>query len=658
MKKGILILTSIAITSALNAQLFTDNFDSYQAGTYLGPQSATWTTWSGAEGGAEDVMISNAEANSGANSIYFSSTAANGGPQDVILEFGQQYTSGIFTFESAIFIDAGKNGYFNFQGTTTPGTTWALNCNLKNGSISIDDGATPDLALGKYTDETWFVLTIEANLTTGRWQASKDGVCFGVWENSVNQLASADLFPVQGSSFYMDDIMYDHTPYVAPALNASIIGYNIGSNIVGIPASPKVTVANTGTTAITSFDVSADINGTVLTENVTGVNLTSGQTMVVTFSGGVDLVAGSSVSSATLSNINGGVDGDPSDDDACAMLDPVVPATGKVVVGEEATGTWCPWCVRGTVFMDRFEDFGPYWAGIAVHNGDPMVVADYDAAIGGLIAGYPSALVDRGPEVDPSAMSPDFYARLVTPPTAIINNSSTWDPNTRELVVTVSADFQMAANNSYKLACVLTEDGVTGTTSDYAQANAYAGGSNGVMGGYELLPSPVPASQMVYDHVARAILPSFDGDPASFPATVNAGEIHSLTFTFTLPQEWDENEINIIGMLIAPNGTIDNAGKSKIGSDSGIDELTNASTFRMFPNPSSSVTIIEANFADNANISLRLLNMAGEVVSAKNYGQVMAGSQLPIFTEALPTGMYLVELTVDNVTMTQRLVVE
>jgi len=125
-----------------------------------------------------------------------------------------------------------------------------------------------------------------------------------------------------------------------------------------------------------------------------------------------------------------------------------------------------------------------------------------------------------------------------------------------------------------------------------------------------------------------------------------------------LDQSWDENEINIIGLLIAPNGTIDNAGKAKIGSDTGIDELTSASTFRMFPNPSSSVTIIEANFADNANVSVRLLNMAGEVVSAKEYGTVMAGSQLPILTEALKAGMYLVELTVDNTTMTQRLVVE
>lgn len=658
MNKITILLSTVLVASSVNAQYFTDDFESYTAGTYLGPASSEFTTWSGSEGGAEDVMISDAQANSGTNSIYFSSTASSGGPQDVILDFGQQYTSGIFTFESAIFIDAGKNGYFNFQATPTPGTTWALNCNMANGIINIDDGITPDLAIGKYTDGTWFTLTIEANLTTGRWQAYKNGECFGVWANSVNQLASADLFPIQGSSFYMDDISLDHTAYTVPALNATVAGFNIGGNIAGLTVHPKVDIVNSGTTTITSFDVSVNVYGSTITENVTGVNLATGQSMEVLFTNSILLAGGSNNADATVSNINGGADGDLTDNDACALVDPVIPAVGKVVVGEEATGTWCPWCVRGTVFMERFEEYGPYWAGIAVHNGDPMVDTDYDAAIGGLISGYPSALVDRGGEVDPSAMSNDFYDRLVTPPTAIIYNTSSWDANSRELTVTVTADFQMAANSSYKLACVLTEDGVTGTTSDYAQANAYAGGSNGVMGGYELLPSPVPASQMVYDHVAREVQPSFAGDASSFPATVNAGEQHARTYTFTIPQAWNENNINIIGLLIAPNGTIDNAGKAKIGSDTGIDELNASQTFRMYPNPSSSMTFVAGNFSENASVSMRLLDLSGKVISTNDYGVVTPGSELPIATSLLDGGIYIVELTVNNTIMTQRLVVE
>lgn len=658
MNKSTILLSSLLIASSASAQLFTDDFESYTVGDYIGPNSSQWTTWSGTEGGSEDAQVTDAQASSGSNSIYFFSNGANGGPQDVILDFGQQYTDGIFVFEAAFYVEAGNNAYFNFQGTPTPGTTWAMNCNMDNGIISLDDGNTPDLAQGRYDDDTWFTLRIEANLSTGRWQAYKDGQCFGVWANSVNQIAAADIYPIQGSSFYVDDVMFDHMSYTSPTVNATVSGFEIPGKISGLTIHPKVTVSNAGSDPITSFDVHTNLYGSVLTENVTGVNLTAGQSMEVTFSGTYYLTDDNTNGTAWVDNVNGGTDDDATDDDACLVLVPVIPAPGKMVVGEEGTGTWCPWCVRGTVFMDRFDEYGQFWAGIAVHNGDPMVVADYDAAVGNLISGYPSALVDRGPEVDPSAMGPDFFDRLATPPTAFISNASTWNSNTRELTVTVTADFQSSADNTYKLACVITEDGVTGTTSDYDQANAYAGGGNGVMGGFELLPNPVPASQMVYDHVARDIAPSFDGDANSFPATVNAGEQHSVTFTFTLDQAWNEANIHIIGMLIAPDGTIDNAGKSMIGSDTGIEELGITETFRMYPNPSSTVTMVATNQNKNADIAIRVLDMSGKVVSTKDYGVVTAGTELPIVTSMLDAGIYLVEVTVDGQVMTEQLVVE
>lgn len=659
MKKAMILLSSLIAVSSVNAQIFSDDFEGYNVGDYIGPGSTEWTTWSGTEGGAEDVQVTDAQASSGSNSIHFSSTSANGGPQDVILDFGQQYTDGIFVFESDFYIDNGNNGYFNFQATSTPGQTWAFNCNMADGIISLDDGVTSDLALGTYTPETWFTLRIEANLSTGRWQASHNGTCFGVWANSVNEIASADLFPINGSSFYMDDVSFDHSAYTPQQLNATITGYAFGGIIAGKDEKPSVTVANTGTDPITSFDVEVQAFGSTITENVTGINLAAGQSMVVDFTSAITTGTTEESTSATISNINGGNDGDATDNDACAIVSPVVPAPGKVVVGEEATGTWCPWCVRGTVFMDRYEeDFGDYWAGIAVHNADPMVVADYDAAIGPLIGGYPSALVDRGSDVDPSAMSTDFYSRLQVAPVATINNSSTWNSATRELVVTVEADFTTAANNNYRLACVLTEDGVTGTESGYAQANAYAGGGNGPMGGYELLPSPVPASQMVYDHVARDIAPDFNGDPNSFPATVNAGEQHSVDFTFTIPQEWNASHIHIIGLLIDPNGRIDNAGKSYIDGVANLDELTVDTDFRMYPNPATNVTVIEADLTQNAEISIALTDMAGKVVDTRDYGVVTPGTKLPITTASLDAGVYVVQLTVNGKLMAKQLIVE
>jgi hypothetical protein len=322
--------------------------------------------------------------------------------------------------------------------------------------------------------------------------------------------------------------------------------------------------------------------------------------------------------------------------------------------------------------MDQFNTkYSQFWAGIAVHNGDPMTVTDYDAAFGGLIAGYPSALVDRGNDVDPSGMTPDFLTRVQIAPKALITNGATWDAATRTLNVSVTADFQSAANNNYKLACVLTEDGVTGTGSGYNQSNAYAGGGNGVMGGYETLGNPVPAAQMTYDHVARAIAPSFNGYTNSFPTTVATGDQHTINFAFVLPTTWDENEIHIIGLLIDPTGKIDNAGKATIteavsngyvnGSNAGLNEnLINQvdEVIKVYPNPSSEFATIEILIQNEASVELNLTDASGKEVSSRNFGTVSGSWVIPVDTKNLESGLYLIQLTVNGQTITKRLIVE
>lgn len=663
MKKITLILAGILTSVGVNAQLFSDGFEAsegYAVGDYIGPgpNASYWTTWSGVEGGSLDAQVTNAQAATGSNSIYFSSVTSGGGPQDVILKFGQAYNSGLFTYESAFYVDGGA--YFNFQATQTPGQTWALNCNMSNGLISIDDGITSNLATGTYSAQTWFTLRIEANLTLGIWEAFVDGNSIGSWVNGIGSIGALDIFPLEGHSFYVDDVMFDYQTVTLPNLDAYAAGLSMNGNIAGLVVNPTVTIVNSGQTTLTSFDVVLDYNGNQYTENVTGVSLASTDAMEVTITSPVTLAAGSMTATATVSNANGGgADDDAGNDVVSITVDPIVPAAGKVVVGEEATGTWCGWCPRGAVYMDQYNnDYGQYWAGIAVHNGDPMTVDEYDAGIGALISGYPSSLVDRVGDVDPSAMSNDFFTRLQTAPVAFITNDINWNSATRELQVTVNANFQASANSNYKLLCVLTEDEVTGTTSDYNQANYYSGGSNGVMGGYESLSNPVPAAQMVYNHVARALEPSFNGDATVFPATVNPGDNYSGTYTFTLPADWNEANMHVIGMIIDDNGQIDNAGVSSIVSAVGVAENKADVKFNLYPNPATTEAIVEIIMDNAAEVELRLLDMSGAVLAQRNYGSVDGTSTIQLNTNDLMAGVYFVELTVNGNRQTKRLVVQ
>ena len=669
MKKLLTPIFSFLVLS-INAQLFSDNFDSYPVGQYLGPQSLTWSTWSGSEGGAEDVQITNNNASSAPNAIYFSSTSANGGPQDVVLKFGQLYTSGIFTLQNKFYINAGKTGYYNIQGALTIGNLWALNVNMDAGQLIIDDGNTPNLVVASYPEATWFELKIEANLTLHVWKAYINGGLVGTWINGVNTVASADFFPVQNTQMYVDDVQFDHVPFTVPALDAMVADIDMGAELATQSGTPTVKIVNGGSTAITSMKVDLSYNGSTTTQTVTGINIPTAGIYTVSMPSTV-LVAGSLPVTALVYEVNGGAgDNTPTNDMLSEQINPVVPAPGKMVVGEEATGTWCQWCPRGAVFMDLYETkYQDFWAGIAVHNGDPMTVADYDTGIGSLIGGYPSALVDRMGDVDPSGMSSDFFTRLQTAPKATLLNGATWDPNTRVLNVSVRYTFSSGANGNYKSACVLTEDDVTGTGAGWSQSNAYAGGNNGTMGGYESLPNPVPASQMVYNHVARAIAPSFAGMSGIFPASINSGDVHIVNYTFTLPAGWDENQIHIVGMLIDPNGKIDNAGSADIvtavnnGYETGInvgiaEVLSETKTLTLAPNPAYGSASVLLQLKAESDVSVYVSDLNGKAMLRGEYSNLSGAQSIGLNLNGLAAGIYNVQVWINGTMYSEKLVVE
>jgi len=122
------------------------NFDSYAVGDNLAAKSAVWETWSGPNGGADDVKVTNAKAKSGSNSIYFQSTAANGGPADVVLPFGGARTTGQFSLKMAMNVDAGKNAYFNFQEQTTVGKGYTIDVYfMEDKTLNINNAAAGNL---------------------------------------------------------------------------------------------------------------------------------------------------------------------------------------------------------------------------------------------------------------------------------------------------------------------------------------------------------------------------------------------------------------------------------------------------------------------------------------------------------------------------------
>ena len=672
MKKILLVFATLLVHTVLSSQTFTDDFESYTVGDMLAETSPDWETWTSANGGADDVAVSSANAHSGNNSIYFSSTSTTGGPADVVLPFPAELNVGQFNLEMWLYINAGTGAYFNLQEESAIGTSWASEIYFLAGGIAqfTSDG---DLLLApSFPEDEWFKLRMENNLSSNTWEIFINDISVGGYANTVTQIASIDIYPTNGNQFYIDDFSYEFIDYALPVLNAGVTDINnLYAALAGQSAAPQVVVRNLGQTNITSFTIEVTYNNTTFTQDVTGVNIASLAFYNVDFTEQFTLIPGNNEVVATISGVNGMLTNDDNteDDVKTLLVNPTVPAAGKKVVAEEGTGTWCPWCVRGTYFMELLsERYDGLFVGIAVHNADPMVVGAYDSEIGTMISGYPSGLVDRGPEYDPSQFEAPFLERIQTAPKAFIENGALWNADTRELQISATTTFQETVTGNYKIALVLTEDDVTGTGSQWSQANAYAGGNNGDMGGFEDLPSPVPFSQMEYDHVARVISPSFNGLPSAFAGMMNSGDASIHNFTFILPAGWDETKIHIVAMVIAPDGTIDNASSTSIteavqlGYQQGMEVvgitslLETSEDLALYPVPARDFCVLEMVLQKATELTIEIYNAEGKLIANKDYGTLSGAVRLPINVSEWSTGIYKVRIVRDGQSMTKTVV--
>jgi hypothetical protein len=323
-------------------------------------------------------------------------------------------------------------------------------------------------------------------------------------------------------------------------------------------------------------------------------------------------------------------------------------ATKRVLI-EEATGTWCGWCVRGIVMMEDLHKTYPSTTGlVAVHNGDDMVNTTYDAGM--KVKGYPSGWVDRQKtETDPSDFKTAYAARVkYVPAIDVFIDKVTYNATTKELSLQVNATTVAAFNGSYRFNAVITEMQVHGITTKYDQHNYYAGGGSGKMGGFESKPDPIKAADMYYDFVGRKLLGDWAGTASSIPATNASGVTISYTYKTTLDAKWNLKNLSVIGFVInSTTGLVENASETiNINSViTGIDKNDLVNNVAVYPNPTNGlITIDNPMLAD-----VTVYNMAGsEVVKAdKNVKQ--------IDLSAFPEGVYFVRFSNQNSTTVKKI---
>lgn len=561
-----------------------------------------------------------------------------------VIDLTAQASNELFLVFDVVYYDLAYQGIqesFKVVGSEDGGTTWT--------DLSSVPGAFG--WSGQLVDVTAYAG--KSNVKFGFYYSDGGGFLYGAAIDDVKIAVKDDIVRAKVGTL-------DYGHYIT-AIPGTIPATNKG--LPGMVLSVSGSMKNTGFPKITSFNAVLTYGTNSYTKVVNNIDVGYGAEHSFDFSNDITVGVGSTDISLLITNINGGSNDDPSDNTYASTVKGISLSPTRKVVAEEGTGTWCQWCPRGAVMMEYMtETYPDNFIGVAVHNSttDPMRLTAYDVAISAIIPGYPGGLVDRVHNVDPTEFEKFFLERSAEEAKVVVTQQVTFDSATRKATVYSKLKFTEEMNGNYSIAVVFTEDGVTGTSSGYAQKNAYAGGAAGPMGGYENKPATVPAAQMVYDHVARALIGGFNGASNSVPTTNPAGSEHYYTVNYNnIPATYKVNKMHAITMVIdTDKDEIINAGVTSVPNVSvGADEPADLVAVSMFPNPVKDEAALNLSLVETSDVQVRVMDALGKIYVEQNYSSLSGEQQLPLRVADLPVGSYLLTVSVKGQTVAKPFVI-
>ncbi len=274
--------------------------------------------------------------------------------------------------------------------------------------------------------------------------------------------------------------------------------------------------------------------------------------------------------------------------------------------------------------------------------------------------GFPNVSLDRTTAVAvPYTNTFDSAFNIYSTREADANIDVIADYNSATRELKVSADIEFFKNvTNYKLALAITEHKVHRLDDiEFSQWNFYSPyWPDGVNSSGTIQDSiaafgveywkRTPRVESVYvkhPHVAREILPSFEGDPNSLPQNTGAGETYSHEFeTYKVPNDYRPEMMRAIVLLIDDIGIVNNVNGAWVkGNPASVHDnhLLNSDLF-IYPNPAkNSITVSHSNIKIS---SYKILNMVGEEVLSGNL------NSSTINIESLNSGTYLIMMNEED----------
>lgn len=317
----------------------------------------------------------------------------------------------------------------------------------------------------------------------------------------------------------------------------------------------------------------------------------------------------------------------------------------RTVLIEEFTGEWCGWCPLGMMELESLiNQYGDTLIVIAVHTDDPMESPSASGMIAAWMSSAPSAIINRDFDtiLDSQIFGTDKWDEVIarqikTPAPCNVQLSYSYNETSREIDAVVTATFITDYIGDGRLNLFIFEDSVIGVS----QSNYLSGESDFINTPFYSLPDHIDS--FCHQHVLREMVGESYGIDSIIPDTVYSGQQFQHNFHYTIPDEYNIENLHIIGVVQQYKGLkkyrkILNSTHSKFNvQGTGIEGYSSNSGVIISPNPA--VDFVQIKTGNKEAVQKVV---AYSIDGSRYYTLSVGENEQQVNIQSLPNGCYII----------------
>jgi hypothetical protein len=351
-------------------------------------------------------------------------------------------------------------------------------------------------------------------------------------------------------------------------------------------------------------------------------------------------------------------DGFAGNDTLRATVQGIPAGTQRTVLLEKTTCRNCGSCPLGVgELMDLAAQYPDRLIASVLHDNDQgtdsMTTADGEAIQNLLGAGRnPSGTIGR---VTMPGLSEPFAShelwdvlvrgRMEHPSPITVTLDPSYDPASRELSLTVTAEAVAPVTGELRFNGFVLEDSIAGEGEGYAQRSYF---NNNPASRWHQRGNPI--QDFYHRDVLRDVLGNTSGDAQHLNDTLQPGDTRQQTYTTTLAPAWDASQVKLVGTVFQyfpANNAFEALNSAATPLAVATDRTTSKAAtprWHVGPNPSHGRLTLWREPTSRAPLQLRLRNAQGRLVVSRHYPPQAAGKRIRLDISQLPPGYYSLSL--------------